>query len=100
MTDTAQPLPGYSFLRFVLEALVDDPQDLKIDARSDELGILLTVRVSDRDMGKLIGKGGQTVKALRTLLRMLGGNSHQRINLKILEPGDSDSSPSPSSHAA
>ena len=47
---------------------------MHIEATQDELGVLLTVRVSDRDMGKLIGKGGQTVKALRTLLRIIGGN--------------------------
>ena len=84
-TNTAD-IAGLSFLRYVLEALVDDRDQLQIDATIDELGILLTVRVSDRDMGKLIGKGGQTVKALRTLLRIIGGNTSQRINLKILEP--------------
>lgn len=99
MTENTSSVPGYDFIRFVLEALVDDKNDLKIDGRIDELGVLITVQVSDNDMGKLIGKGGQTVKALRTLLRMLGSNSHQRINLKILEPQDL-SSPSPSSHAA
>jgi predicted RNA-binding protein YlqC (UPF0109 family) len=81
-TDT----PGLSFLRYVLESIVDDRDQLFIETKLDELGILLTVRVSDRDMGKLIGKGGQTVKALRTLLRIVGGNTQQRINLKILEP--------------
>ena len=78
--------PGLDFLRFVLESIVEDRESLKIDARSDELGILLTVSVGPADMGKLIGKGGQTVKALRTLLRIIGGNLEQRINLKILEP--------------
>ena len=84
MTDTA--LPGYEFLRIVLEALVEDRDQLKIEPREDEMGILLTVSVSERDMGKLIGKGGQTVKALRTLLRIICGNASKRINLKILEP--------------
>jgi uncharacterized protein len=79
-------IPGLSFLRYVLESIIDDADQLHIESKTDELGILLTVRVSDRDMGKLIGKGGQTVKALRTLLRIVGGNTQQRINLKILEP--------------
>ncbi len=87
---TVTPLtdaPGLSFLRYVLESIVDDKDVLKIEARQDDLGILLTVSVSNRDMGKLIGKGGQTVKALRTLLRIIGGATQQRVNLKILEPG-------------
>lgn len=78
--------PGYQFLRYVLEALVEDKDELSIESTIDELGVLLTVKVSERDMGKLIGRGGQTVKALRTLLRIIGGNVNQRINLKILEP--------------
>lgn len=78
--------PGLSFLRYVLESIVDDKGELSITSTIDDLGVLHTVKVSDRDMGKLIGKGGQTVKALRTLLRLIGGNTKQRINLKILEP--------------
>lgn len=84
--DSPDAIPGYSFLRFVLEALIEDKDQLSIDATVDELGVLLTVSVSERDMGKLIGKNGQTVKALRTLLRIIGGASNQRVNLKILEP--------------
>jgi len=84
--DTTNDLPGYSFLLFVLDALVDDKDQLSVEQQRDELGILLTVKVSDRDMGKLIGKGGQTIKALRTLLRIIGGNVNERVNLKVLEP--------------
>lgn len=89
MTAPSGDFPGLQFLQYVLGALVEDPDQLVIEPTIDELGVLLTVRVSDRDMGKLIGKGGQTVKALRTLLRILGGNASQRINLKILEPAGS-----------
>jgi hypothetical protein len=85
MTD-ASGYPGESFLRFVLESIVEDRDQLKIDAREDELGILFTIQVSDRDMGKLIGKGGQTIKALRTLLRIIGSTATKRINIKVLEP--------------
>ena len=79
-------MPGMQFLTAVLEQLVEDKDQLHIDGKIDDLGVLLTVKVSDKDMGKIIGKGGQTIKALRTLLRLLGGNASQRINLKILEP--------------
>ena len=83
---STREVPGFSFLKYVLESIVEDGKDLLIESKIDELGVLLTVRVSERDMGKLIGKGGQTIKALRTLLRIIGGNQSQRINLKILEP--------------
>lgn len=87
MTDPAMSdPPGLAFLQYVLEAIVEDRDVLRVEASTDDLGILLTVRVSARDMGKLIGKGGQTVRALRTLIRVIGGNAHQRVNMKILEP--------------
>lgn len=90
MTSSAtSEAPGLSFLQYVLSSIIEDKDALKIDAKIDALGVLLTVVVSERDMGKLIGKGGQTVKALRTLLRIIGGNEKQRINLKILEPNAS-----------
>lgn len=89
MTDTTSPsttIPGLEFLQYVLSSIVEDKDALLVEGKIDDLGILLTVRVGDKDMGKLIGKSGQTVKALRTLLRILGGNASQRINLKVLEP--------------
>lgn len=79
-------VPGYDFLAYVLGSLVEDPDQLHIESQIDDLGILLTVQVSEKDMAKLIGKGGQTIKALRTLLRIIGGNSKERVNLKVLEP--------------
>lgn len=88
---TATELPGSSFLRYVLESLVEDGDELNIESVEDDLGILHTIKVSERDMGKLIGKGGQTIKALRTLLRIIGSNSSKRINLKVLEPTGSSS---------
>lgn len=88
MTDATQttPLPGHEFVQAVLSMLVEDKDQLVVDSKADDLGILITVKVSERDMGKLIGKGGQTIKSLRTLLRVVGGTANQRVNLKVLEP--------------
>ena len=86
-SDLVTEMPGLSFLTYILENIVEDTKELSIESRIDELGVLLTVSVSEKDMGKIIGKSGQTIKAIRTLLRIIGGNSSQRINLKILEPG-------------
>ncbi len=87
MTDQdVSSLPGFTFVKTVLELLVEDKDQLFVDAKLDELGVLITVKVSDRDMGKLIGKNGQTIKSVRTLLRVIGGMANQRVNLKVLEP--------------
>ena len=85
--DAATPdMPGLEFLTYVLTEIAEDKDQVEVESKIDDLGVLLTVKVSDRDMGKLIGKNGQTIKALRTLLRIVGGNLSQRINIKVLEP--------------
>ena len=77
---------GKEFLLFILESLVEEKDQLVVESQTDDLGVLLTVKVTEKDMGKIIGKGGQTIQALRILLRILGGTYSQRINLKVLEP--------------
>ncbi len=74
------------FLATVVKALVENPNDVEVKRDIDERGVLLTLKVNPADMGKIIGKQGQTAKALRTLLRIVGNNNNARVNLKIFEP--------------
>lgn len=74
------------FLDIVVKALVDNPNDIKIDRTVDEMGVLLTLSVNPADMGKIIGRAGNTAKAIRTLLRVVGMKANARVNLKINEP--------------
>ena len=74
------------FLEFVVRALVDNPNDVKITRVVDEMGVLLTLDVNPADMGKVIGREGNTAKAIRTLLRVVGMKHNARVNLKINEP--------------
>lgn len=74
------------FLEFVVKALVDNPDDVKVDRTVDEMGVLLTLDVNAEDMGKIIGRSGNTAKAIRTLLRVVGMKNNSRVNLKINEP--------------
>lgn len=74
------------FLEYVIKALVDNPNDVKIKRTVDEMGVLLTLDVNPADMGKVIGRTGNTAKAIRTLLRVVGMKNNARVNLKISEP--------------
>ena len=74
------------FLEFVVKALVDVPDKVKIVRTVDEMGVLLTLTVDNADMGKVIGRSGNTAKAIRTLLRVVGMKNNSRVNLKINEP--------------
>lgn len=74
------------FLEYVVKALVDDPSTVKISRSVDEMGVLLTLDISAADMGKIIGRQGNTAKSIRTLLRVVGMKNNSRVNLKINEP--------------
>ena len=74
------------FLEFIIKALVDNPSDVKIDRKVDEMGVLLSLKVNPEDMGQIIGKAGSTARAIRNLVRIVGLKNHARVNLKIEEP--------------
>ena len=74
------------FLEYVVKSLVDNPNDVKINRTVDEMGVLLTLSLNPADMGKIIGRMGNTAKAIRTLLRVVGMKNNARVNLKINEP--------------
>ncbi len=77
------------FLEFAVKALVDSPEDVKVERKIDEMGVLITLDVNPKDMGMVIGREGQTAKALRTILRVIGARNNARVNLKINEPAGS-----------
>lgn len=75
-----------AFLEHVIKSLVDNPNDVKMKRSVDEMGVLITLDVNPADMGKVIGRAGNTAKAIRTLLRVVGMKNNARVNLKINEP--------------
>lgn len=74
------------FLEYVVKSLVSNPDDVKVERTIDEMGVLLSLHLNQEDMGQVIGRGGATAKAIRTLLRVIGAKSNARLNLKIIEP--------------
>ncbi len=75
-----------AFLEYVVKALVDHPDDVKIERKVDEMGVLLSLKVNPEDMGQIIGRGGATARAIRSLIRIVGLKHQARVNLKIEEP--------------
>jgi len=74
------------FLLYVIKSLVDHPEDVKVDRRVDEMGVLLSLKVNPEDMGQIIGRQGATARSIRSLVRIVGLRNHARVNLKIEEP--------------
>ena len=93
------------FLGFLIKSIVDHPEDVEVERKIDEMGVLLTLKVHREDMGQVVGRKGATAKAIRSLLRIVGLKNNARVNLKILEPegglrAEGSSSPSPAPSAS
>jgi len=74
------------FLENIIKALVSHPEDVKVERKVDEMGVLLSLRINSEDMGQVIGREGSTARAIRSLLRIVGLKNNARVNLKIEEP--------------
>ena len=90
MTDNVK---DKDFIEYAVKMLVDNPDDVKVERKIDEMGVLITLDVNAKDMGMVIGREGMTAKALRTLLRVIGARNNARVNLKINEPEGSERPP-------
>ena len=74
------------FLEYLVKSIVDTPDDVKVERKLDEMGVLLSLKVNQKDMGHVVGRQGATAKAIRSLLRIVGIKNNARVNLKIEEP--------------
>ncbi|MFZ2681767.1 MAG: KH domain-containing protein [Patescibacteria group bacterium] len=74
------------FVEYIVKALVNKPEEVKSDRKVDEQGVLITVHTSPEDTGYVIGKGGKTAVAIRTLLATLGAKGNLRISFRIDAP--------------
>ena len=71
-------------VEFIAKSLVDDPSQVYVSEIEGENSVILELRVGPEDMGRVIGKGGRTVNAMRTLVRVLAAKQGKRITLEIV----------------
>jgi len=72
-------------ISYLVVNLVENPEDVTVDIVNRQDRDVYQVRVNEADLGKVIGKGGQTAQAMRVLLTAVSGHTDQRIGLEILE---------------
>ncbi len=60
-------------LEHLVKGIVEHPDDVEVDSRTNRRGQTLEVRVHPDDLGKVIGRGGRTARALRTVITSIGG---------------------------
>lgn len=71
------------FVKNILTALCSKPEDIEIEDRIDERGVLIQVYVAQEDLGRIIGKGGDGANAIRLLLRTLGAKNNAHYGFKV-----------------
>ena len=73
-------------LETILKAIVDKPEAVKIGRNIDEMGVLLTVTLDEKDAGAVIGKDGSTIQSIRKIMKIVGMKQNARINIKLDVP--------------
>ena len=72
-------------IEYVVKALIDHPEDLRIAEIEGERTIVFELRCHPEDVGKVIGKSGKTVGAIRTLLSTVAARQNKRAMLEVVE---------------
>lgn len=68
-------------LEHLVGGIVDNPEDVRVNVRNTRRGELLEVRVNPDDLGRVIGRGGRTARALRTVISALNGPGSVRVDV-------------------
>ncbi len=73
------------FIETIAKALVDNPEEVDVREVEGERTIVYELRVNEGDLGKVIGRGGQTARSIRTLLSAVAAKHGRRAVLEIVE---------------
>jgi uncharacterized protein len=79
-------IPMKEFVEFIVKQLVDKPEKVKVDETiPNQYTIEIKIEVEQSDIGKVVGKKGKNINALRTLLTTVAAKEHHRATLQIVE---------------
>ena len=76
------------FVEYIVKNLVDNPDSVKINEVGGTQSFIVELSVEKSDIGKIIGKRGKTINAIRTLLMSVASRNGLRVSLEILEDGE------------
>ena len=74
-----------NLLVFLARSLVDEPDKVEVEGRETESRVDLTLRVAQGDIGKVIGRGGRIVKAIRIVMKAASVKENKRVNVEIAD---------------
>lgn len=73
------------FVEYIVKNLVDNPDQVRITEVGGAHSLILELSVEKADIGKIIGKKGKTINAIRTLVMSVASRNGLRVNLEIIE---------------
>ncbi len=71
-------------LRFLVQGIVDDPDSIEITGTENGSRVDLELRVASEDMGKVIGRGGKTIGAIRKVMKAASVKANKRVNVEVV----------------
>jgi len=77
--------PMKEFVEYIIRNLVDNPDSVDVQTRDEENGVLLELRVDPQDVGKVVGKKGRTINAVRTITMMACARLGCRVRIELVE---------------
>jgi uncharacterized protein len=72
-------------LLFLARSLVDEPEKVEVEGRETDSRVDLTLRVAPDDVGKVIGRGGRIVRAIRTVMKAASVKANKRVNVEVAD---------------
>jgi predicted RNA-binding protein YlqC (UPF0109 family) len=75
-------------IEYVVKSLVDHPDEVVVEEIEEEAETILELTVAGSDMGRVIGKSGRVINAIRTLLQVPAAKQGKRVSLEIIETGN------------
>lgn len=74
------------FVEYIIKNLVDNPNAVDIQCFEGERGIIIEIRAAQADIGKIVGRHGNTIKALRTIISSVSARLGKHVRLELIEP--------------
>lgn len=73
------------FIEYLVKNLVQNPDDVKVECFEGERGMIVEIRVSQEDVGKVVGKKGSTINAIRTISMMICARLGRKVRVELIE---------------
>jgi uncharacterized protein len=72
-------------LAYITKGLVDHPEEVSVESFEEDDALVFELRVADDDTGKVIGRSGRTVQAIRTVMRACGAKQDRRVLVDVVD---------------